>query len=54
MIGRLVNNELERMWKEGLGIAYCANLKNCPGIVLVGLRKTTKSSVRISGLVAEI
>jgi hypothetical protein len=30
-----MNNELERMWKEGLGIAYCSNFeelsRNCTG-----------------------
>jgi len=36
----LVNNELERMWKEA-GFAY---LDHYPEICLEGLRKTTKTS----------
>jgi hypothetical protein len=46
----IVNNELERMWKE----AVVAQLRYYPGICLEGLRKTTKTSVRIAGLRAEI
>jgi hypothetical protein len=44
-----VYDELERMWKKGRSlICYY------PGICLEGLRKATKTSVRIAGLRSEI
>jgi hypothetical protein len=39
-VGWYMNNELERMWKES---TYSAD------ICLEGLRKTTKTSVRVAG-----
>jgi hypothetical protein len=44
-----MNDELERMWKE----ATVVNLRYYPGMWLVGLRKPTKTSVRIASLQAE-
>jgi hypothetical protein len=45
-----MNNELERTWQE----AVMACLRYYPDICLEGLRKSTKTSVRISRLPAEI
>jgi hypothetical protein len=40
MIGSLMNNELESMWKEVAAAQFKAGL--CHGICLEGLKKTTK------------
>jgi hypothetical protein len=45
-----VNDKLEMMWKE----RSWPHLRYYPGIFLVWLRKTIKSSVRMDGLRAEI
>jgi hypothetical protein len=51
MIGLLVNNELERMWKEAAGTKF----EVVSDICLDGLRKTTKkTSVIIAGLRPEL
>jgi hypothetical protein len=41
-----VNDKLENIWKE----AVVVNFRHYFGIFLEGLRKTTKTSVRIAGL----
>ena len=38
MVGRLLDNELERMWKE----AFVVYFERCPGICVHELRKTMK------------
>jgi hypothetical protein len=43
-------DELERVWKE----TVLAQLRYCPGICLQRLRKTMKTSVRITGVPVEI
>jgi hypothetical protein len=47
---RLVNNELERIWKE----TAVAQQRYCPGICLEVLRKPGKISVKIECALAEI
>jgi hypothetical protein len=49
MIGRLENNELERLWKE----AAPPNSKHNPTICLEGLMKTHVRPLRITGVRAE-
>jgi hypothetical protein len=50
MMGLLLNNEFERIWKAGL----ITKSRYYTGICLKCLRKTMKASVRISCVQAEI
>jgi hypothetical protein len=45
----MVNNELERIWKEAAWVLSWYN----PAICLLGLRKTTKISVRVADIRTE-
>jgi hypothetical protein len=47
--GRMID-EFERIWKD----VVMAQLRDCPTICLEGMRKTTKISVRIAGVLPEI
>jgi hypothetical protein len=46
-----MNNELKRIWKEAV---VTAEVPHYPGICLEGLRKITKTTVRIACLRAEV
>jgi hypothetical protein len=50
MKGWWVNDELERMWKETVVTQFKVLSRRFP----VELRKTTKKSVKVAGLRAEI
>jgi hypothetical protein len=50
MVECLVNDELERIWME----MAMAKSRYYPSICLEGLRKTTKTPIRIDNVVAKI
>jgi hypothetical protein len=50
MIGLLMNNELENIWKEG----FMAQLSYSMSICLEGLEKIMKNLSQVTGLWAEL